>query len=100
MSASEILTSLVEHSAPKKACKLIVDFGKFGLKTSVGRFTQHPIEEIKGRLVMGVLNFLPIQVGNVTSDVLIVGVQFPKQESGEATFLTPATDAKLGSKLF
>ncbi len=28
------------------------------------------------------------------SDVLILGVQYPKAESGEATFITPATQAK------
>jgi tRNA-binding protein len=43
-----------ELSAPKKAYKLKIDFGKFGIKTSVGRFTQHAPEEIKGKLVLGI----------------------------------------------
>lgn len=51
-----------EPSAPKKAYKLKVDFGKFGIKTSVGRFTQHAAEEIKNKLVMGILNFEPRQI--------------------------------------
>lgn len=89
-----------ELSAPKKAYKLKVDFGKFGIRTSVGRFTQHPPEEIKNKLVLGVLNFSPRKIGDVTSDVLILGVQYPKADSGEATFITPAVEAKIGGKLF
>lgn len=87
-------------SSPKRAYKLKVDFGKFGIKTSVGRFTQHGIEQIKSKLVLGVLNFPPRQVGDTMSEVLILGVQYPKAESGEATFITPAEDAKIGGKLF
>ncbi|HEY4831762.1 MAG TPA: hypothetical protein VIH61_04290 [Waddliaceae bacterium] len=89
-----------ELSAPKKAYKLKVDFGKFGIRTSVGRFTQHAPEEIKDKLVLGVLNFSPRKIGDVTSDVLILGVQYPKADSGEATFVTPAAQAKIGGKLF
>jgi len=50
--------------------------------------------------VMGVLNFEPRQMGSVVSEVLILGVQYPKAESGEATFVSPAVNAKIGSKLF
>jgi tRNA-binding protein len=66
----------------------------------VGRFTQHAPEELKGKLVLGVLNFEPRRVGETLSEVLILGVQYPKAESGEATFITPAVEAKIGSKLF
>jgi tRNA-binding protein len=89
-----------EPSAPKKAYKLKVDFGKFGIKTSVGRFTQHAAEEIKNKLVMGILNFEPRQIGDTLSEVLILGVQYPKADSGEATFITPLAEAKIGGKLF
>ena len=91
----------LEPGSPKKAYKLTVDFGKFGTKTSVGRFTNHAPEEIEGKLVLGVVNFEPRQVGDTASEVLVLGVQFPKAESGEATFITPANqNAKLGGKLF
>lgn len=89
-----------EPSVPKKAYKMKVDFGKYGVKTSVGRFTNHPMDEVKDKLVLGVLNFEPRQIGDVISEVLILGVQYPKAESGEATFITPATPAKIGGKLF
>jgi tRNA-binding protein len=89
-----------ENSGPKPAYKLKVDFGKYGIKTSVGRFTNHRIEEIEGKQVMGVLNFKPRKIGETMSEVLILGVQFPKKDSGEATFITPAIEAKIGGKLF
>src|SRR5579872_2379011 len=95
-----VISAEEEPSAPKKAYKLKIDFGKFGIKTSVGRFTQHNPEEIKGKLVLAVLNFEPRQIGETISEVLTLGVQFPKAESGEATFITPAAEAKIGSKLF
>lgn len=89
-----------EPSAPKKAYKMKIDFGKFGIKTSVGRFTGHTPEEIKGKLVLGILNFTPRQIGEVTSEVLVLGVQYPKADSGEATFITPFAEAKIGGKMF
>jgi tRNA-binding protein len=51
-------------------------------------------------LVLGVLNFEPRQIGDTTSEVLVLGVQYPKADSGEATIITPILDAKIGGKLF
>jgi len=90
----------LETGTHKPTYRMEVDFGKFGKRVSYGRFTQHPIEEVKNRLVLGVLNFDPRQMGPVTSEVLILGVQYPKAESGEATFVSPAINAKVGGKLF
>jgi len=90
----------LETRTHKPTYKMTIDFGKFGKRVSYGRFTQHPPEEVKGRLVLGVLNFGPRQMGPVTSEVLVLGVQYPRAESGEATFVSPAVNAKIGSKLF
>jgi tRNA-binding protein len=92
----------VEHETRthKPTYKMIVDFGKFGKRVSYGRFTKHPVEEVKNRLVLGVLNFEPREMGPVISEVLIIGVQYPKADSGEATFVSPTANAKIGSKLF
>jgi len=95
-----VITVELESSTRKLSYKMVIDFGKFGKRVSVGRFTQHPIQEVKGRLVLGVLNFEPRLVGEVISEVLVLGVQYPKAESGEATFVAPVADAKVGSKLF
>lgn len=90
----------LETRTHKPTYKMTLDFGKFGKRVSYGRFTMHPPEEVKDRLVLGVLNFKPRQMGPVKSEVLIIGVQYPKAESGEATFVSPAVNAKIGSKLF
>ena len=95
-----VLSVEIEPSAPQKSYRIKVDYGKFGVRTSVGRFTGHSPEELEGQLVLGVLNFEPRQIGEVLSEALILGVQYPKAASGEATFITPARSAKLGSKLF
>jgi tRNA-binding protein len=83
-----------------KTYRMVVDFGKYGKRVSYGRFTCHPIEEVQDRLVLGVLNFAPRQMGPVTSEVLVLGVQYPKAERGEAMFVAPVISAKIGSKLF
>ena len=90
----------LETKTDKPTYKMTVDFGKYGTRVSYGRFTQHPPEEVKDRLVLGVLNFEPKPMGTAISEALILGVQYPKAESGEATFVSPAMNAKVGSKLF
>ena len=90
----------LETQTPTPTYKMLIDFGKFGTRVSYGRFTQHPVNEVVGRLVLGVLNFELKAMGSVASEVLVLGVQFPKASSGEATFISPAVDAKVGSKLF
>ena len=89
-----------EPEATKPSFRVVVDFGKFGRRTSVARLTQHQSSELLGKQVLGVMNFPPREIGGAISEVLILGVQYPKADSGEATFVTPAVEAKLGSKLF
>lgn len=89
-----------EPSTRKPTYRMEIDFGKFGKRIAYGRFTRHAIGDVKDRLVLGILNFGPRKMGEVVSEVLVLGVQFPKAESGEATFVSPATDARIGSKLF
>jgi tRNA-binding protein len=87
-------------STPKPTYRMVIDFGKYGRRTSYGRFTTHPLDEVRDRLVMAVLNFPPRRMGDVVSEALVLGVQYPGRESGEATFVSPAVNAKIGSKLF
>jgi tRNA-binding protein len=96
----KVVSAQLEPSAPRPAYRLGIDFGRYGTRTSLGRFTQHPPEQLIGQQVVAVLNLGPRQIGEVTSEVLVLGVQFRGADSGEATFLTPAGEAKLGSKVF
>jgi tRNA-binding protein len=95
-----VLSVELATDAPKPAYIVKADFGKFGIRTSVGRLTKHSIEELKGKLILGVLNFGPRQIGSTVSEFLCLGVQYPKADSGEATIITPLADAKIGGKLF
>ena len=95
-----IVSVKLAASAPKPAYVIAVDFGKFGVRTSVGRFTQHAADELKGKQILGILNFEPREIGGVTSEFLCLGVQYPKADSGEATIVTPLIEAKIGGKLF
>lgn len=86
--------------APRPSYVIKADFGKFGIRTSVGRFTMHDPRELIGRQILGVVNFEPRRIGGVVSEFLCFGVQYPQAVSGEATPVAPLTEAKLGSKLF
>ena len=95
-----ILAVETAAGAGKPSYKITADFGKYGVRTSVGRFTRHTPEELIGRQIFGVLNFEPREIGGIRSEFLTLGVQYAKGESGEATLVTPMVEAKLGSKLF
>ena len=86
--------------AAKPSYLIKADFGRFGVRTSVGRFTQHSVEELNGKQILGILNFEPREIGGVVSEFLCLGVQFPKAERGEATILTPLIEVKIGGKMF
>jgi tRNA-binding protein len=88
------------ENTPKPSYAITADFGKLGIRTSVGRFTKHSRDELLGKRILGVLNFEPRELGGVRSEFLCLGVQFPGAESGEATIVSPLTDAKIGGKLF
>jgi len=45
-----IIDVALEKRTHKPTYKMVVDFGKFGNQVSFGRFTQHPIEDVKGKL--------------------------------------------------
>src|SRR5688572_6640724 len=90
-----ILTVERAEKAIKSSYRLTADFGRFGVKTSVARLTQHSIEELIGRQILGVLNFGPREVGGIASEFLCLGVQIPKAENGEATIVSPLREVKL-----
>ncbi len=91
-----------DSTGPKPVYSMTINFGKFGTRQSAGRFTMADISELKGSLVVAVLNFDETRtVGSTESEVLVLGVQYPKAQSGEATPLTPHhPGAKIGGKVF
>lgn len=85
--------------ARKPAIKLWVDFGDgIGEKRSSAQITKHYTPEgLVGRLVMGVVDFPPRQIGKFVSEVLVLGV--PDAE-GEVVLLSPGHDVPLGGRMF
>lgn len=86
--------------AKKPAYKLTIDFGsEIGIKrSSVQIVDYYKKEELIGKLVLGVVNFPPRQIGPFTSGVLTLGV--PDVE-GRCILIVPDKDfAEIGGKLF
>jgi tRNA-binding protein len=82
--------------ARRPAWKLRVDFGpEIGVKRSSAQITNYPPEALEGRLVIGVVNFPPRQIGPVRSEVLVLGTY-----SAEGVLLlAPEPDAALGDRV-
>jgi tRNA-binding protein len=60
--------------ARRPAWKLRIDFGpELGVKRSSAQIANYAREELEGRLVVGVVNFPPRQIGPVRSEVLVLG---------------------------
>ncbi len=85
--------------ARKSAYKLTIDFGaEIGVKKSSVQITKHYAkEELVGKQVIGVVNFLPKQIGPFVSEVLTLGVP---DENGDVVLLSPTKETPLGGKMF
>ncbi len=84
--------------ARKPAYILHVDFGpEIGTKKSSAQITHvYSHEELVGRLVVGVVNFPPKQIGPIRSECLVTGFH---NERGEVVLCVPDKDVPLGAKL-
>ena len=82
--------------ARRPAWKLRVDFGEaIGVRRSSAQITNYAREELVGRLVLGVVNFPPRQIGTVRSEVLVLGTY-----SAEGVLLlAPEPHAALGDRV-
>jgi tRNA-binding protein len=85
--------------ARKPAYKLQIDFGdEIGVKKSCAQLPQnYSKEQLQDKLVLGVVNFPPRQIGQAVSEVLTLGVP---DKDGNCILVTPDKDAPLGSRLY
>ncbi|OGY81989.1 MAG: tRNA-binding protein [Candidatus Kerfeldbacteria bacterium RIFCSPHIGHO2_12_FULL_48_17] len=80
--------------------KLTIDFGpELGRKISCARVVRYTEKQLVGKLVVGVVNLPPRQIGVAVSEVLTLGLPDGKKE---CILLTPDTDAdlQLGGKVY
>jgi tRNA-binding protein len=98
MRVGRVLTAEPFPEARKPAYKLRIDFGPLGIRRSSAQLTVHyRPDELRGRLVIAVLNFPPRQIGPVRSEVLVLGVPDP---DGAVVLLEPRIDVPLGGRVF
>jgi tRNA-binding protein len=83
--------------ARKPAWKLTIDFGEeIGVKKSSAQIAHYAKAALVGRLVVGVVNFPPRQIGPVRSEVLVLGAL--DEEKG-VVLLAPDEDVALGDRI-
>jgi tRNA-binding protein len=98
MRVGRVLDAEPFPEARKPAYKLRIDFGPLGIRRSSAQLTVHyRPEELRGKLVIAVLNFPPRQIGPVRSEVLVLGVPDP---DGAVVLLEPTVDVPLGGRVF
>jgi tRNA-binding protein len=85
--------------ARKPAWKLTIDFGtEIGVKKSSAQIvTNYSKEDLMGRLVLGVVNFPPRQIGKFISEVLTLGVP---DDQGNVVLVQPSKDVPVGGRLY
>lgn len=85
--------------ARKPLYKITIDFGsEIGIKRSaVGATQNYTKDELKGKMMLGIVNMPPRQIGSFTSEVLSLGVS---DSEGHCVLIEPDRDVFLGAKLF
>jgi tRNA-binding protein len=85
--------------ARKPAYKLVIDFGEeIGHKKSSAQITEYYTkEELMGRQVMGVVNFLPKQIGPFISETLTLGFE---DADGKVVLAVPTHSVPNGKNMY
>ena len=94
----KIVSAETFPEARKPAYILNVDFGEdYGVRKASAQITDiYEANELVGKLVVGVLNFPPKQIGPVMSQCLITGFH---NDQGRVALCVPDKSVPLGSKL-
>jgi tRNA-binding protein len=83
--------------AKKPAYKLWINFGKLGIKKSSAGITKlYTKDELVGKMIIAVTNFLPRQVADFMPEVLVLGVV---QDNDEVVLIQPQKDVPLGKRI-
>ena len=97
MRVGTIIDAKPNKKARDPAYKLKIDFGEFGVKKSSAQLTQlYTPEDLIGRQVICVMNFHPIHIGDVTSEVRVLGTDSPQG----VVLLRPDEGVTNGDKIY
>ncbi len=96
--AGRIVAAEPFPEARRPAYKLRVDFGpQIGVKASSAQITAlYTPQDLVGRLVVGVVNFPPKQIGPFLSECLVTGFH---DHHGNVVLCVPERPVPLGAKL-
>ena len=80
MRVGTIIDASDNQKAKKKAYKLTIDFGsEIGIKKSSAQITDvYKAKELIGKQIIAVTNFPSIKIGDIKSEVLVLGVNTKK----------------------
>ena len=94
-----ILNAIENNNLNKPSIILTIDFGdKIGIKKSSAQLKKnYRCEDLINLQIVAVVNFAPKQIGNILSEVLVLG--FP-DEIGEAILISPNSNIDNGKKLY
>ncbi len=98
MRVGKVLRAAPYPEARKPAIKLWVDFGpELGEKKTSAQITDHYTSEgLIGRMVVGVVNFSPRQIGKFMSEFLVLGAA---DANGAIILLKPDPILPLGGRI-
>lgn len=97
MRVGTIIDANINKGARKPAYKLKIDLGELGIKNSSAQITDiYKPEDLIGKKVICVINFEPIKISEVKSEVLVLGVD---SESG-VVLLTTDQQVLSGTRVY
>ena len=97
--AGTILTAEENNNLKKSSIILTIDFGEnIGIKKSSAQLKEnYNCVDLINKQVAAVINFPPKQIGNLISEVLVLG--FP-DDNNEPVLVSPDLKVKNGKKLY
>jgi tRNA-binding protein len=100
----DIRTGIIREVKPfpearKPAYKLYIDFGpETGMKQSSAQLAgNYSPEDLTGKMILAVVNFLPRRIASFQSEVLVLGVP---DANGETILAVPEITVPAGAKLY